>query len=413
MGVRRMTTWYAAMAGAAVLALVLVAPPAAADGLDPGVVDRLVGQVSRLPNLRPVDLGVPGDSMAHQVSESGVVIGSTQDEDLVSRAFRWRDGEVELLPDEGRGSEAVAVNVHGQVAAYVDVPGGMRRAVLWEPDGTVVEIAPGAQWAYPAGIDDRGRVALNVSLGTDQVPRAAVWDDGELTLLEHGVISAVPQQDAMNARGQVLAVISPGITPPTWLPERLVLWDGGDEVTDLPAVPDAIHHPVSINERGDVLTRLVGPDGAITHAVWEGGRMRPVDAGRDGWLVDLDDRAVAVGQTMLHDGRSRGITISRDRVTRLPTLGGESSSAAATSGNGLVVGTAHRYGDVRRSQPALWLRGLPVPLGVGVTGLDTIGGQARDVNGHGRVVGGVTVVTGPGRYDWHHQAMLWDLLPRR
>lgn len=398
-----------------------VATAAAPDAPDPALVDRLVGRVAALQHLRPVDLGVPGNSMAEHVSESGVVIGSTYDADaMVTRAFRWRDGVAQLLPDEGRGSEAVAVNVHGQVAAYVHTASGRARAVLWEPDGSVVEIAPGAPWVWPADIDDRGRVAVNVAVldegqGTVQeTVRAGVWDDGTLTLLELGGVSSVSEGAAMNDRGQVVAVVAAGLDPDSWLPERLVVWDGeSDAVTDLSVPPGVVVHPVAVNARGDVLGRLTVDGEARTFTVWEGGRERSVDARQDGWLVDLDDRGVAVGQTQLAgpESAARGIAVGPGRTRLLPTLGGPWSSALAVSGNGLVVGTAQRWGDVRRTQPVLWLDRLPVPLGVRLPGADTVGGSARDVSGRGRVVGDVRVVTGPGSGDQENRAVLWDLLP--
>lgn len=409
---RRATTIVAAMIACLVLPGA-VANAATPGGPDPALVDRLVGRVAALQHLRPVDLVVPGDAMAEHVSESGVVIGRTYDADaMVSRAFRWQDGAAQLLPDEGLGSEAVAVNVHGQVAASVHTATGRARAVLWEPDGTVVEIAPEVPWVWPADVDDRGRVAVN--LAAPGTVRAGVWDDGTLTLLELGGATSVAEGAAMNDGGQVVAVVAPGLDPDSWLPERLVVWDGvSADVTDLPVPPGGIVHPVAVNERGDVLARLTVAGAPRTYMVWDGGRARSVDARRDGWLVDLDDRGVAVGQTQMAAPESfaRGIAIGPHRTALLPTLGGGSSSALAASGNGLVVGTAQRWGDVRRTQPVLWLDRLPVPLGVRLPDADTLGGSARDVNGRGRVVGDVRVVTGPRASDQQNRAVLWDLLP--
>lgn len=412
-GTTQVRTWTVAVLAALVTGGGLAVAPAASAGgggvpgaVPDALVDRLVRDVSRLRALQPVDLGVPAvSSRVVAVGESGVIIGVARDAADVSRAFRWTDGVVEVLPDGGLGSEPVAVNVYGQVAAYVSTEDGRGRSVRWDPDGSVVELAPDALWSLPADIDDRGRVALTVSLPDDPV-RAAVWDDGVLTPIGGGAMSGVEQGGAMNARGQVAGVR----VDAAGLAEAFV-WDDGD-LQVLPLEPGALQSTVTINERGDVLVRLNTPGGGRTYALWRGDRLLPLDAGRAPDLVDLDDRGAAVGTTMVWDESARGVSVSPGRMTRLPTLGGRSSFAVAAGPPGVVGGTAQVRGQERGGLPVVWLHGLPVPLGSRLPGVETDGGTVRAIDDRGRMVGEVSVVTGPRPGQRESRAVLWDVVPR-
>jgi len=416
-GVRRPQAVRAILVVPAVVALAvgssLVAAPAAAapptpDTMTERDVDRLVGDVSRLPFLQPVDLGVPApSSWAERISDRGVVIGHAWGADERYHAFRWEAGTAVLLPEEGYGSTAVDVNARGQVVGSIATADGRLRTVLWEPDGTVVDIAVPPEHTVPWDLDDHGRVAVNWHDADTGLPRAAVWQDGELTLLGDlgGGTSQVAGEGALNERGEVTGT---AVTADDR--RRAFVWrDGVMTVLPAPAAADA--YAAAITRRGVVVGQIDDPVGRSGHVVWEDGPLRFLDL-QAGYLVDVNDRGVVAGNVPTGDGTSRGIVADRRGSTRLPTLGGRSGGTSALNDLGVVVGWAERRGDTT-PHPVAWVLGVPVPLGQHVPGVVVRGGMAFDINDRGQVVGHVQPVTGPGPSDVTQRAVLWELVPRR
>jgi probable HAF family extracellular repeat protein len=77
---------------------------------------------------------LPGESIAHAINDSGVVVGWVGDFDN-KRAFVWFDGGMELLPGGSEVSEALGLNNRGEVVGtYVrsGTTGVDFRAALWK-----------------------------------------------------------------------------------------------------------------------------------------------------------------------------------------------------------------------------------------------------------------------------------------
>jgi len=392
------------------------ATPAAPDASDPvvpgamsqGDVDRLAGPGGRLPVRRAVDLRVPGaGSWAEHVSDRGVVIGGARGDDGRYHAFRWQAGAAVLLPEDGYGSMAGDVNVHGQVAGSVTTQDGRQRTVVWEPDGTVVEIAAPPEHTVPWDIDDTGRVAVNWHDPGSGMPRAAVWEDGRLTLLGDlgGGTSQVAGADALNNRG---LVVGTAVTADDR--RRAFVWRDG-VMTALPAPATADAYAEGVTARGDVVGQIADPAGRSGYVVWEKGRLRYLDL-QGGYLVGVNDRGAVAGNVTVGDGTYRGIVAGRRGTLQLTTLGGPSAGTGALSNLGVVVGWAERTGDTA-PHPVAWVRGRVVPLGEQLPGLTIRGGMASDINESGQVVGHLQPVTGPDPSDYTQHAVLWELVPRR
>lgn len=393
------------MAGAVGVALVVTPPAAVGQDRAAGpTVDRLAEEVRRLRLLAPVDLRVPArDSAATRVSDSGVVVGNAWDVTFGQRGFRWEDGTAVLLPDHGNGSSVRDVNERGQVLGHVGTPDHGQRMALWQPDGTMVELAvPPDSGGIAQDLDDRGRVAVDWHDWSDRTWHAAVWQDGTLTLLDdRGGDSDVAPYGALNDRGEVAGTVRAGGTV------RAVVWRDGT-AWDLPVPEGAESWSRAINERGDVLG-VVHQDGGTRAVVWEGGRMRYLaDDAQYQEFYDLNERGVAVGTVGTPGGRWRAAVSDRRGLTRLPTLGGPDGYGSAVDDRGIVVGTATRGPDLEL-HAAVWVLGVPVPLGERVDARPAVRSGASDIDERGRVAGSVTVEEDGTE---ETRAVLWHLVPR-
>jgi len=373
-----------------------VAPAAATDPAGVERLDRWVDDLTRVRGISPTDLGVPGwYGAATMISDSGVVAGTMADDQGRWRVFRWKDGVATLLQDDGLDAYAVDMNERGQVVGHVRAADGWERAVLWEPDGTVVDMAPGRNDLRVYGIDDHGRVAVNRHSGQLGYSDPAIWHDGELIeLLGYGGTGSVAPVAPLNNRGEVVG---------TTTGSRAFVWrDGVTTVLESPS--GAATSAMAITENGTVVGTAADGEGRSRTVVWEQGRMRYLDLGGitpELDRTDVDRHGTVVTNRTNADGTTYGVVAGRHGTVRLRTLGGPSSRVFAISDLGLVVGEAQRR--ELWTVPVVWVLGVPVPLGDRLHGAaPAVGGSALDVNNRGQVVGDVGGVP-----------VIWDLRPRR
>lgn len=339
----------------------------------------------------PVPLDVPGFSLPTVLTDSGVVVGTT-DIDGVSLPFRWRDGRAEVWPARGADyTTLVDVNERGQVLVQELRWAGPRSVLVWQPDGTVVQVAPEAPWWSAYGISDDGTV-VGVR-GT----RVVTWRDGVVTELTGPGGQPAEPPVVVNGPGDVAAVVG----------SRVHVWRDGVPA-ELPAPAGAESSPVLITDGGDVVG--YGGGGLV---IWEGGGPpRAVD--RNGWFglitYDANERGVVVGRA----GRwgLSGPVRSNERgvAAFLPGLGGSGGVAHAVHDLDVVVGSVPPQAGAY-SLPVMWVLTVPVPLGHRVDGVAAVTGAAVDINRSGRVLGWLTLPRGDGRND--RIPVLWDLMPRR
>lgn len=356
--------------------------------------------------VAPVEIEVPGGAAAaHRISESGVVTGDVTLDGGGMRPFRWQDGTAEVLTDVDVDSSAVDVNEAGQVLVQTYRPDGSAGALLWQPDGTVVDLAPAPLEAYGWDLDEAGRVALNLTDPGEWQTHAAVWQDGTLTRLDdRGGASYVGEAGALNGRGDVVGTVV------TDAGSRAVVWrDGVPDDLVLPLAAESFAE--GVNEHGDVLGS-VQKDAQTRAVVWEKGRLMrylvhgQVERQR---FYDLNERGVAVGS--VGDARESMQAALADRRTTayLPTLGGPTGSAYAVNDDGLVVGATTLDADAAYGHAVAWVGGAAVPLSGRVDDVDAVNSAALDVDEQGRAVGYVQRREPDGSIGFDTRAVLWEL----
>lgn len=385
-------------------------PPGALPVAEPvRVPDRVRTLLRRLPAVRGTEVGAVGElGRSPMIATSGVVAGTGAGH----VAYRWDGGAVTTFPaSPGTRTQAEAVNAAGQVVVNAWTDDGGPFPYLWHPDGAVEALPFEIESASVAALSDGG-VAVGATTLLTPAPgsegtTAVIWRDGRLHDLAPGGFDATAR--GVNARGDVV-----GLTHRLGGPDNTGwVWRDGT-VTDLPTPPgfaDTIADQV--NDRGDVRGGIRIPHvSASTHvgAVWFGGTdLRHLGA-NPGWLSDLNERGLAVGN-MWRDADdpfvTDAVTVDRHRVTRLLTTSGGPSSANAVNDLGIVVGHEDRRG---RPQAVAWVLGVPVTLGAPAGLRDVVASSATGVDERGRVVGWVSLRSdGPGPA--RPRTVVWDVLP--
>jgi probable HAF family extracellular repeat protein len=211
------------------------------------------------------DLVVGRPSAAADINERGEVAGNTLDGGQV---FVWSNGTLQYLPSLGGAASAIAINNLGQVVGTsLTTSSTIAHAVLWE-DGQVTDLGvlPGDSLSGASAITASGQVAgmsyndrfagghpflwrngvllpmsptyltdpLFVQLvGVNQDGTAAGNRNGSgAVVLEDGVTWTLPTLDggigtratAINARGDVVGVVTMPSPILSWSDHRAVLW---------------------------------------------------------------------------------------------------------------------------------------------------------------------------------------------
>lgn len=330
MGSSRGLAWAVAFSSLGVCAL-LVSDSASGSGKGGGLIPL------------PLPEGtVAADAWA--VNDSGVIVGVASlgprcaSEDDFDCEFpvpvRWgRDG-VEILSDDTCDGIAVGVSASGQVAGDLFCPYGRRAAVWDDASGTWEELPrPLGGSSAARGINDDG-VVVGGTAG-----HAAVWSNGEATLLPRpaGVLGCTG--NAINNAGAVAGQCLVSQSPPRSVP---VVWeDGVPTVLDDDGGGSFARH---LNERGDVVGFSADPppDSTGAPAAWDRGD-RPT--GRllawPGAANGVSARGDVVGYIGVNGGTSVAAlwpSGASEARTWAPLDGGESAWFRAISNSGWMVG---------------------------------------------------------------------------
>ena len=116
--------------------------------------------------------GVTDDeSYVSAVNGTGDVVGTVS-----ARPVLWRHGRLIYLAPTAVKGEAVAINASGAVTGVVRSAAGDPSVFRWR-GGRLTRLPglAGSDYGYPVGIDDRGRVFGNVSVGPAATSRAVIW----------------------------------------------------------------------------------------------------------------------------------------------------------------------------------------------------------------------------------------------
>jgi probable HAF family extracellular repeat protein len=266
--------------------------------------------------------------------------------DILTYAFRWREGRTIALPTlGGEFSKAFAINEAGDIAGEADAHAE-----------TVPIVWPGGDVAAP--------LALSPVRGCAQ---------------------------AINRRGDV-AGVEPGRE--RW---RLVVWQQGRRREWL-GPKGRVLRVTAMNDRGEVVghTATVGTFSVEADKqpfVWRNGvvTMLPIPEGRNGEAAAIGDDGVIVGSTWNNRG-IRPCAWEAGALRVLGSLGGSSGSAEAIGKNGVVVGTSETAAGEARA--CAWIDGQAVDLNDRVRNAVPTLELAKGINTAGQII----VET--QRHDW-------------
>ncbi|MGV9316489.1 hypothetical protein ACWDR0_30530 [Streptomyces sp. NPDC003691] len=122
-----------------------------------------------------------GRGRGYAVNRAGTAVGASLQDNPFGDTARWNaDGTRTVLanPAEAAG-EVLGVNNRGTAVGYAWPPAGnpaLDKALLWKPDGTVVQLPPTPLGPYAAAfmVNDAGLVA-GFAVGTDGAGNATTW----------------------------------------------------------------------------------------------------------------------------------------------------------------------------------------------------------------------------------------------
>jgi uncharacterized membrane protein len=203
-------------------------------------------------------------SLANDINNRSEIVG----ENLNSKGFYWKDGQLQDPFPECDRSEAQGINDSGQVVGICGAGGGGTAAVLREPDGrvrTLEQLPGGPDWSIAWAINERGEVA-GESFGTLTFLEAVSWRDGMVEPL--GVEGSA--QD-INNRGQMVGIVRT-------TPQPAVMW----QERELLLLPSRVgqNHALAfaLNEHGVVVGTTTGGDPADPNrptvaTLWQEGRV--------------------------------------------------------------------------------------------------------------------------------------------
>jgi probable HAF family extracellular repeat protein len=302
------------------------------------------------------DLGMLGGSsaQAQDVNEAGQVVGYATNEASQARAFLWQGGSMtDLGTIGGTTSTAAGINAFGHVAGSSTFSAGSSyRAALW--DGSLLmnltPDLPASESSSAYAVNDTRHVVG--SLSSVGVPKAFVWHEGALTLLEDLAGAGATAFDINNA-GQVVGSSYGTDVTPLGRMQRAVLWQDG-AIMDLGLLPNGDNDStaVAINSFG----QIVGSSGRTDPDTYESfyrpflysdGVMTAIPVPSwEGYANDINDSGVVVGTMRAGGGFSKfHAWIYADGVvtnlnTLIPPSGIHLMSANAISNSGQIAGVA-------------------------------------------------------------------------
>jgi probable HAF family extracellular repeat protein len=151
------------------------------------------------------------DGFVQGLNDQGQAVGSSGTcTNIAMHAVLWENDTAFQLPDLGRtGSDAYAINNHGQIVGYVSSADGTTIvASLWQNGGvTNLGTLPGDFAAFATGINNRGQVVGSTFDSKFNWSRGFIWQDDVMTDLN----TLIPEESNLliiaasniNERGQI------------------------------------------------------------------------------------------------------------------------------------------------------------------------------------------------------------------
>lgn len=269
---------------------------------------------------------LPGDTRAdvHGINEAGTIVGSSYTGTGTSRhAFAWdRSAGLRELPSIGGiFSEARGVNASGQIAGRSADAAGLLHAVLWQPDGSTIDLGRGEAFA----VNDAGEVIGTTTINSTQV--AFYWSPAT------GMVPLTAGQSYphdINAAGAVVGSFS----APTG--QRAFSWSLAGGFVDLTAWVGEPANAYGVNDLG----QIVGGANGMAY-VLQGSSVQVISEGHGAANTAFDinnqGQVYGVNDADVENQRSFFWSASTGYVD-LGTLGGKYTSPAGMNGQGRIAG---------------------------------------------------------------------------
>lgn len=204
-------------------------------------------------------------TVAVAINRHGTIVGNhhtlATDDD---RPVVWRRGVPAFLPSLFSSAFARAINDAGYVVGSSEYSGGVfhQRAVLWTPDGRVVELGSlGGPDSRAFDINNKGKIVGRATPADGSTLLPVLWYRGRARVLPvPGRMAASAQ--AINEHDQVVGyqIAGPAAT------RRAVTWYGAafyrlDSLLDDESRGVVINDAQDVNEKGQILASTVLPNG--------------------------------------------------------------------------------------------------------------------------------------------------------
>lgn len=305
-----------------------------------------------------ITLGPGNQGLGIAISENGWVAGVSIPQGVSPAAFRYRDGQVEILPS-----------------------------------------LPGLPYAGARGVNNDGDVVGTSSTTSnlfDFTSQPWLWRNGQLLDLDPFNQGAGSWARGINSAGTVVGVIGPNGPSAT----RAFRYEAGN-LSLVPSIPGAtcqIETATAINDEG-VIVGVAAPPGACSRqAAWVHSQgvtsVLPGLGGSDSAALGISNAGLVVGWSNLPSGVRHAAAWRDGSPVDLGSLG-RSSEAHGVNDDGVVVGQATDLGRqpkacVWRDQQLYVLEDLTIPSGYKLSVAEAIN-NAGQIVANGRSSSGAAV----------------------
>jgi probable HAF family extracellular repeat protein len=332
-----------------------------------------------------------------QVAGTMPVSGTTRP---TVHAFLWSNGvriDLGTLPN-GLNSYAFDINDAGDVVGMADVSSDQstnifRHAVIWRAGTHAIEdlgTLSGFRDSVAYGVNNLGQIVGQSAYGTgpfSTVPRAFVWDGGQMFLLPAVVSNSAAEAHAINDLGQIVGTENQGNGGPAVAAQRWVNTNSGGwanaaiiDLGNLGAVGlQSINRASAINAAGDIVGSSVASDGSLAAFFWRDG-MSPLCGLVGATGVNLAGEAVGSASNVVFTpgywSPATGAVDLNDVIP--PGSGWTLTASAAINDAGQIVGFGTLAGQVHAFllTPNAAIGNTPAGSNVQVTPVDSTTGAS-------------------------------------